>query len=86
VKFSENLNLHNLLPYYIQSCFNTCSIKDTWKNKCSCSGPSSFNPLGACYVAVIHLSNLIKNIFICVPKMNKGLTGLVLNDLIFIFG
>jgi len=85
VKFSENLNLHHLLPYYIQSCFNTCSIKDTWKNKYSCSGLSSFNPLGA-YVAVIHLSNLIKNIFICDLKMNKGLTGLVLNDLIFIFG
>jgi len=30
----------------------------------------------AAYVAVIQLSNLIKNIFICVPKMNKGLTGL----------
>jgi len=33
--------------------------------------------LYAAYVAVIHLSNLIKNIFICVPKMNKGLMGLV---------
>jgi len=26
---------------------------------------------------VIQLSNLIKNIFICVPKINEGLTGLV---------
>jgi len=40
------------------------------------SGPSSFIPLGA-YEAVIHLSNLIENIFICVLKMNEGLTGLV---------
>jgi len=29
------------------------------------------------HVAVIHLSNVIKNIFICVPKTNEGLTGLV---------
>jgi len=28
-------------------------------------------------LCVIHLSNLIKNIFICVPKTNEGLTGLV---------
>jgi len=28
-------------------------------------------------VVVIQLSNLIKNIFICVPKTNEGLTGLV---------
>jgi len=27
--------------------------------------------------AVKFLSNLIKNIFICVPKMNEGLKGLV---------
>jgi len=33
-------------------------------------------PQGA-YVVVIHHSNLIKNIFICVLKMSKGLTGLV---------
>jgi len=33
----------------------------------------------AAYVAVIHLSNLIKNIFICVPKTKEGLTGLVQN-------
>ncbi len=37
------------------------------------------------------LSDFIKNIFICVPKLNKGLTGLkrhgwVINDRIFIFG
>jgi len=37
---------------------------------------SSFDPLGA-YVVVIQISNLIKNIFICVPKMSEGLTGLV---------
>jgi len=34
-------------------------------------------PVPAVYVVVIQLSNLIKNIFICAPKMNKGLTGLV---------
>jgi len=28
-------------------------------------------------LCVIHLSNLIKNILICVPKTNEGLTGLV---------
>jgi len=31
----------------------------------------------AVYVGLIQLSDLIKNIFICVPKMNEGLTGLV---------
>jgi len=31
----------------------------------------------AAYVAVIHLSDLIKNIFICVPKMNEGPTRLI---------
>jgi len=35
-----------------------------------------FQSLGV-YVAVIHLSNLIKNIFICVSKMNEGLTELL---------
>jgi len=34
----------------------------------------------AAYVAVIQLSNLIKNIFICVSKTNKGLTGLVQHE------
>jgi len=36
-----------------------------------------FQSLKICTVAVIHLSNFIKDIFICIPKMNKGLTGLV---------
>jgi len=36
------------------------------------SGPASFNPLEA-YGGVIQLSDFIKNIFICVPKMNEGL-------------
>jgi len=46
-------------------------------------------PLAA-YVAVIHLSNLLKNIFICVPKTNKGLMGLIQHWgellILFIFG
>jgi len=32
------------------------------------------------YVAVIHLSNLFQNIFICVSKTNEGLTGLVQHE------
>jgi len=32
------------------------------------------------------LSDFIKNIFICVLKMNISLTGLKRNDRIFIFG
>jgi len=36
-----------------------------------------FQSLRVPYVVVIQLSNLIKNIFICVPKMNEGLTVLV---------
>ncbi len=46
----------------------------------------------AVYGRVRELSEFIKNILICVPKMNEGLTGLerhkgwVINDRIFIFG
>ncbi len=32
--------------------------------------------LHCCFRRVRELSDLIKNILICVPKMNKGLTGL----------
>jgi len=39
------------------------------------SVPASFNPLET-YVGVIKLSDLIKNILICVAKMNESLTGL----------
>ena len=39
------------------------------------SGPASFDPIEA-YGGVSQLSDLIKNILICVPKMNESLTGL----------
>jgi len=39
------------------------------------SGPASFNPFEA-YGGVIQLSDLIKNILICVLKMNESLMGL----------
>ena len=39
------------------------------------SGPASYNALEA-YGGVIQLSDLIKNILICVLKMNESLTGL----------
>ncbi len=47
--------------------------------------------LHCCLWRVRELSDLIKNILICVPKMNEGLTGLerhewVFNDRIFNFG
>ncbi len=44
----------------------------------------------AVYGRVRELSESIKNILICVPKMNEDITGLeqgwVINDRIFIFG
>ncbi len=46
----------------------------------------------AVYGRVREVSEFIKNILICVPKMNEGLTGLkqheggIINDRIFIFG
>ena len=39
------------------------------------SGPASYSVLEA-YGGVRQLSDLIKNILICVPKMNEFLTGL----------
>ncbi len=39
--------------------------------------------LGRCLCRVRKLSDFINNIFICVPKMNEGLTGL---ENVFIFG
>jgi len=39
------------------------------------SGPASFDPLEA-YGGVIELSDFIKNILICVLKMNESLMGL----------
>ena len=39
------------------------------------SGPASFGHIAA-YGGVTHSSDFIKNILICVPKMNEGLTGL----------
>ena len=48
---------------YINDVFNTFS------------GPASYNALEA-YGGLIQLSDLIKNILICVPKMNEGLTRL----------
>ena len=47
-------------------------INDVFNNF---SGPASFSPLEA-YGGVRQLSDLIKNILICVLKMNEGLTGL----------
>ena len=45
---------------YINDVFNTFS------------GPESYNALEA-YGGVIQLSDLIKNIFICVPKINESI-------------
>jgi len=39
------------------------------------SGQASFNPLEA-YAGMIQLSDLIRNILICVPKTNESLKGL----------
>ncbi len=53
------------------------------------SGPWTCQ-LRCCLCRVRKLSDFIKNILICVPKMNKGLTGLERHggeyDIIFIFG
>jgi len=43
------------------------------------SGPSSFNNIEA-YGGARQLSDSIKNILICVPKMNESLTGLEQNE------
>ena len=48
------------------------AINDLFNNF---SGPASYNALEA-YGGGIQLSDLIKNILICVPKMNEGHTGL----------
>ncbi len=44
--------------------------------------------LRCCLWRIRELSNFIKNILICVQKMNEGLTGLerVINDIFFYFG
>jgi len=39
-------------------------------------GPASFDPLRSLYGGVIQLSDFIKNILICVPKMNESIIGL----------
>jgi len=55
------------------------------------SGQASFNPLEA-YAGMIQLSDLIRNILICVPKTNESLKGLeqhedwVISDRVFILG
>jgi len=53
-----------------------CSHSDYFYNVFyNFSGLASFNPLED-YGGVIQLSDVIKIIFICVPKMNESLTGL----------
>ena len=56
----------------LSHCSHLDYIDDLFNNF---SGPASFSPLEV-YGGVIQLSDLIKNILICVPKMNEGLTGL----------
>ena len=52
-----------------------CSHLDYINDLYNFSGPASFSPLEA-YGGVRQRSDLIKNILICVPKTNEGLTGL----------
>jgi len=64
------------LPYisqYFLGKYTVSTVKESGTN--NFSGLASFNPIEV-YGGVIQLSDLIKNIIICVPKTNESFTGL----------
>ena len=70
--FAHKKYSRRLIYLRLSHCSHLDYINDLFNNFFA---PASFIPLEA-YGGVRQLSDFIKNILICVPKMNESLTGL----------